>query len=91
MKKIAFYLFVISLAACQPKIRSQRQKEYFEYAISSFFLGMLISEILSYGNFFNLWQVGIGNSDNPRVFLHHTMYSMLLSVTSIFLLFKIID
>ena len=67
------------------------KKEYFEYAISSFFLGMLISEILSYGNFFNLWQVGIGNSDNPRVFLHHTMYSMLLSVTSIFLLFRIID
>ena len=67
------------------------KKEFFEYAISSFFLGMLISEILSYGNFFNLWQVGIGNSDNPRVFLHHTMYSMLLSVTSIFLLFKIID
>lgn len=67
------------------------KKEFSEYVVTSFFLGMLISEILSYGNYFSLWQIGIGSSDNPRVFLHHTMYSMLLSVSSIFLLIKIID
>ena len=65
------------------------KKEYFEYAISSFFLGMLISEILSYGNFFNLWQVGLSFDGNPTVFIHHTTYSIFLAITSVFLLFEI--
>lgn len=67
------------------------KKEYFEYVISSFFLGMLISEILSYGNFFNLWQVGLSVDGNPTVFIHHTIYSIFLAITSIFLLFQIIN
>ena len=67
-----------------------QKKEYFEYAISLFFLGMLISEILSYGNFFNLWQVGLGTVDDPIIFMQHTLYSIFLSITSIFLLIKII-
>ncbi len=66
------------------------KKEFFEFIISSFFLGMLISEILSYGNFFNLWQIGLGVDGNPTVFIHHTTYSIFLALTSIFLLFQII-
>jgi O-antigen ligase len=66
------------------------KKEFFEYAISSFFLGMLISEILSYGNFFNLWKIGLSVDGNPTVFIHHTTYSIFLAITSIFLLFQII-
>lgn len=66
------------------------KKEYFEYAISSFFLGMLISEILSYGNFFNLWKIGLSADGNPTVFIHHTTYSIFLAITSIFLLFQVL-
>lgn len=66
------------------------KKEYFEYTISSFFLGMLVSEILSYGNFFNLWKIGFATDGNPTVFIYHTIYSIFLTVTSIFLLFKIL-
>lgn len=66
------------------------KKEYFEYAISFFLFGMFISEILSYGNFFKFWEIGLGHTENPTVFIHHTTNSIFLSVTAIFLLCKII-
>jgi O-antigen ligase len=66
------------------------KKEYFEYAISFFLFGMFISEILSYGNFFKFWEIGLGHTTNPTVFIHHTTNSIFLSVTAIFLLCKII-
>jgi O-antigen ligase len=65
------------------------KKEYFEYAISLFLLGMLTSEILSYGNYFSFWQIGLGKPHNPTVFIHHTIYSVFLAIVSIFLLSKI--
>ena len=66
------------------------KKEYFEYAISFFLFGMFISEILSYGNFFKFWEIGLGHTTNPTVFIHHTTNSIFLSVTAIFLLCKVI-
>lgn len=66
------------------------KKEYFEYTISFFLLGMLISEILSYGNYFSLWQIGLGIPSDPTVFMQHTLYSIFLSITAIFLISKII-
>lgn len=65
------------------------KREYFEYTISFFLLGMLISEILSYGNYFSLWTIGLGESSNPTVFIHHTTNSIFLAIVSIFLLSKI--
>ena len=64
------------------------KKEYIGYAINAFILGMLLSEILSYGNFFNLWEIKFGNHSNPTVFLNHTQYSIFLSITSIILFTK---
>ncbi len=66
------------------------KKEYFEYAISFFLLGMLISEILSYGNYFSLWQIGLGKPQDPTVFMQHTLYSIFLSITAILLMFKVV-
>lgn len=66
------------------------KKEYFEYTISFFLLGMLVSEILSYGNYFSFWQVGLGKPHDPTVFMQHTLYGIFLSVTAIFLMSKII-
>lgn len=67
------------------------KKEFFEYVISFFLLGMFISEILSYGNFFKFWEIGLGYTSNPTVFIHHTTYSVFLAITSIFLLAKIFN
>lgn len=64
------------------------KKEYIGYAISTFILGMLLSEILSYGNFLNLWEIKFGSQMNPTVFLNHTQYSLFLSITSIILFTK---
>jgi len=64
------------------------KKEYIGYAISAFILGMLLSEILSYGNFLNLWRIKFGSQINPTVFLNHTQYSIFLSITSIILFTK---
>lgn len=66
------------------------KKEYFEYTISIFLFGMLISEIFSYGNYFSLWKIGLGNPHDPTVFMQHTLYSIFLSITAIFLISKII-
>lgn len=66
------------------------KKEYFEYTISAFLIGMFISEILSYGNYFEIWQIGLGNPQDPTVFMQHTLYSIFLSITAIFLMSKII-
>lgn len=65
------------------------KKEYFEYTISFFLLGMFISEILSYGNFFSFWTIGLGETNNPTVFIHHTTNSIFLAIVSIFLLSRI--
>lgn len=66
------------------------KKEYFEYVISSFLIGMFISEILSYGNYFGMWQIGLGHPHDPTVFMQHTLYSIFLSITAIFLISKIL-
>jgi len=67
------------------------KKEYFEYTLSFFIFGMLISEILSYGNYFSFWQIGLGEENNPTVFIHHTTYSVFLAIVSIFLFIKILN
>lgn len=67
------------------------KSNYIKIVISSFLLGMLISESFSYGNIFGLWEIGGGNVENPAVFMHHIFYSIFLSVTSVILLIKIIS
>lgn len=65
------------------------KKEFFELTVSCFLIGMFISEILSYGNYFALWQIGLGEPNNPTVFIHHTTYSVFLAIVSIFLFIRI--
>ncbi|MCF6172670.1 MAG: O-antigen ligase family protein [Campylobacteraceae bacterium] len=64
------------------------KKEYITYALSCFLLGMLVSEILSYGVFFSLWKIRFASTSNPSIFLHHIQYSIFLSLTSIILFFR---
>mgnify|MGYP005988073957 CR=1 FL=1 len=66
------------------------KKENFDIAISLFLSGIFMSEVLSYGNLFGLWEVGIGSMSNPRVFMHHSIYGIFLSIVSLFLVFKLL-
>jgi O-antigen ligase len=72
------------------------EKKFLKYTISAFLSGIFISEIISYGIFFNLWTTtyyrlhGIDIHD-PTPFMHHTYYSLFLSIgilVSILTLFK---
>jgi len=57
--------------------------------ISAFLLAVFISEIFSYGVFFELWIVGNATPSNPSPFMHHIQYSMLLAFSSLLLLNKL--
>lgn len=72
-----------------PVIASTMQKKYLEYVLSAFLIGMLVSEILSYGVFFELWSFKNATVDFPNPFMNHIQYSMFLAFTSLLLLNKI--
>lgn len=67
-------------------IATNLKKEYFTSVISAFLLGMLISEVLSYGMYFELieWE----NSSTPYAspFMNHLQYAVFVTFTSLFLL-----
>lgn len=62
------------------------KKQYIQYILSSFLFGMLISEILSYGIFFEWWAFEGSSPENPTPFMNHLQYSMFLSLSSLLLL-----
>jgi len=72
-----------------PVIFIKLDKKYINYSISAFLLGMMISEILSYGIFFELWQLKHGTPSDPTPFMNHLQYSMFLSFTSLLLLNRV--
>lgn len=70
-------------------IYTSLQKKNINIIISAFLMGMFISEIVSYGIFFELWtKEGISPND-PSPFMDHTNYSIYLALTSFILLNRI--
>lgn len=71
---------VIIITTLKPK--------YISKIITAFLMGMLISEILSYGIFFELWILpfGYGSPLNPTPIMYHLDYSTFLSFTALLLL-----
>ncbi|MEN8304493.1 MAG: O-antigen ligase family protein [Campylobacterota bacterium] len=67
-------------------IATSIKKEYIPYAISAFLVGMFISEVLSYGLFFELWTLSHGSPSDPSPFMNHLQYSMFLAFASLLLL-----
>jgi O-antigen ligase len=85
MRYIKYYAYLLPLFIIYTSIR----KEYIHYAISAFLMSMLLSELVSYGIFFELLDatmIPFTRDDavpmNPSAFLHHTTYSMFLVVTA---------
>ncbi len=65
------------------------EKKYLNYGISAFLTGMFISELISYGVFFELWNFKNATVDFPNPFMNHPQYSMFLAFTSLLLLSRI--
>ncbi len=58
--------------------------------IVAFITGMFVSEIISYGIFFGLWEKSRVFSNNPTPFMHHIQYSTFLAFTALLLLHSIL-
>ena len=72
-----------------PIIYTSLEKKYVKYVFSAFLLGMFISEIVSYGIFFEIWvKEGVSPSD-PSPFMDHTNYSVYLAFTVFILMHRI--
>ena len=59
--------------------------------ISAFLLGMLVSEILSYGMFFEFWTIKGHGEEYPSPFMMHIDYSIFLAVTALILLNRLLS
>jgi len=66
-------------------------KAYIPKVLSAFISGMLISEIISYGVFFEVWLFKHATIENPTPFMHHIEYSVFLAFTTLTLLSKIFN
>jgi O-antigen ligase len=67
------------------------KKEYIEYSITAFLFAMLISEIISYGIFFEFWTFKHGTPNDPSPFMNHLQYSMFLAFTALLLLNRVFN
>lgn len=64
---------------------------YIKYAISTFLLGMFTSEVISFSIYFHIINpFGLASTTTPSPFMQHTMYSIFLAATSIFLLGRLL-
>lgn len=82
LDRLRKFLYLLPIIVFATSIR----KEFLFRILSAFLFGMLISEILSYGIFFEWWQFKNASPDNPTPFMNHIHYSMFLAVTSLLLL-----
>ncbi len=67
------------------------KKEQIFSIISAFVIGMIVSELLSYGMFFELWQIKGHGKEYPSPFMMHIDYSVFLAFTSIILLNRLLS
>ena len=59
--------------------------------ITTFLMGMFVSEILSYGMFFELWQVKGHGKEYPSPFMMHIDYSIFLAFAAIIILHRLLS
>lgn len=72
-------------------IATSLQPKYIPQIITSFLMGMFVSEIIAYGVFFELWTFKHATVENPSPFMIHIDYSVFLAITSILLLNRLIS
>lgn len=74
------YLLLIPIAITAIKLEDLNRY------INAFLYGMLISELLFYGNAFALWSINGATPEHPTPFMQHIQYSIYLAVTALILL-----
>lgn len=72
-------------------IATSLKKEYISSVITAFLLGMLVSEIIAYGVFFDIWKFGNATKEYLSPFMMHIDYSVFLAFTSMILFNRIIS
>ena len=72
-----------------PIIYSSLNKKYVGHIFSAFLLSMLLSEVVSYGIFFEIWSYKNVQTTFPTPFMGHIPYSVYLSFAAMILLNKI--
>jgi len=72
-------------------IATSLEKKYITKVISAFLAGMFISEMISYGVFFELWHFKNATVYNPTPFMMHIDYSVFLAFSSILLLDRVLS
>lgn len=73
-----------------PIIYTSLEKKYIKHVFSAFLLGMFISEIVSYGIFFEIWTKEGVSPNDPSPFMDHTNYSIYLAFTVFILMHRIL-
>lgn len=86
IKYITRYWYILPMFAIYTSI----DKKFIPIALSAFLTGMLISELVSYGIFFEFIYIEGLSSKNPSPFMHHTLYSVFLVFTAGILLNRMI-
>jgi O-antigen ligase len=77
------YWFIIVI------IVTSLNEKYIPYIINAFILAMFVSEILTYGVYFEFWSIKGATRAEPTIFMTHINYSVLLAVTVVLLLNRI--
>jgi len=72
-------------------IATSLDKKHIYTIITAFLYGMLISEIIAYGVYFELWHFKHATPQNPSPFMFHIDYSVFLAFTSILLLNRVVS
>ncbi len=65
------------------------QKKYIPMILSAFLAGIFLSEIISYGIFFEWWHKEGVSPTNPSPYMHHISYSIFLAFASLLILNRI--
>jgi len=73
-----------------PIILTSFKLEYTRYVLNAFLLSMFISEIVSYGIFFEIWSYKNVLPSDPSPFMNHADYSTFLSFALIIILSKLL-
>lgn len=87
LKQMRLYSYWIVI----PVLAIKLKKEWLHHIITAFLFGMLLSELIAYGIFFELWTWNGRTPEYPSPFMFHIHYSLFLATTSIILLNRLLS
>lgn len=70
------------------------EKKYIPYSMVSFFAGIFISEVITYGIYFGLWTTEYNELmafSSPTAFMSRTLYSAILALAGVLSFYKILS